>query len=249
MPLIRTKIDVHKDGFPGGLGPFGGKKCRAFGRFLRKSSSRNLECSSLGYWGGHDIINRDFDIGAIVTVEGQRQAIRRFDSEHGGAGAMPNLARNVLRDNAFTLEEIQNEIAGLVVTERRQQSRLEPKPMSANRNVRGAATDVSGKTFDLDERHVHLVRVQVNARAAHRDQVNPARAKLGFRFGRLGPRWFCFGFRCHHFVTRMTARCFVKPFSYLARASRTDFWFEVAAGGASHQDSKPPTRFSGSTKT
>src|SRR5207244_11097097 len=59
-------------------------------------------------------------IGAVVAIERQRKAIGRLNRHDHGAGAVSRFVRNEPCLDTLALEELQDEVAHLVVADRRQ---------------------------------------------------------------------------------------------------------------------------------
>ena len=110
-----------------------------------------------------DPIRPHFFRNAAVSQE-------RVERDHG-AGAVSRLVRNEPCLDTLALEELQDEVAHLVVAHRRQQRRPQSETLRADADVGRTAADVRVEAGDLGQRHPNLVRVQVDGAASHGQDV------------------------------------------------------------------------------
>ena len=88
MPLVCAKVKIEKHGRSNGLGVFGGKEIRASTRFLAQSGAGDEQCVTIGDWCGENIVDCEFDVGAVVAVVDERESVRRFNPKHNRTGSV-----------------------------------------------------------------------------------------------------------------------------------------------------------------
>src|SRR5204862_1960037 len=98
-------------------------------------------------------------------------ASRRLSRENRIARGAARLARDEPRLDALALEERGDEIADLIVADGGEERRGEPEAARADAHVRGAAADVRVEAAHLRDRAADLVRVEIDAAAAHGEHV------------------------------------------------------------------------------
>src|SRR5207253_8427120 len=85
MPLVRPKIQIQDDFRSRRLRLLSRENGSTSRRLTAQASSGELEHAAIGNWDGEDIINRELNVRAVVTVIDQWEFIRRLDPQHHGA--------------------------------------------------------------------------------------------------------------------------------------------------------------------
>src|SRR5205085_9151162 len=133
-----------------------------------------------------------FEVGAVVPVRHEREAIRRLDPQQEGARSSPGLAHPVARLDALPFQKICDEVADEIIAYGAEERGTQAEAAGTDGDVGRAPADVSGEALDLREGHAHLVRVEVNRAAPHRQQVelalHPGPLLLSLRGARLVER-------------------------------------------------------------
>ncbi len=171
VPLVGAEVDVQRHRRPGPARRLGGEERRAAARLLAQPSAGDQQHATGGDGRRQHVVDGQLDVGAVVAVVGQREAVRRLDAQHHRAGAPPRLAWDEARLYVFALQKVEDEAADLVVADRRQQRRAQSQPARAHADVGRAAADVGGEARDPLERRADVVGVQVERGAPHRDQI------------------------------------------------------------------------------
>src|SRR6185295_18788060 len=110
----------------------GGEQRRASGRLPAQTGAGNQQCAALGYWCGQRVVDRQFNVGAVVTVIDQWKFVRRLNAQNYRAGSTTRLSRYEACDHALLLEKTQNEIAYRIFTDRCQKRGTQAQPPRAN---------------------------------------------------------------------------------------------------------------------
>src|SRR3954467_1370250 len=84
---------------------------------------------------------------------------------------MAGFARNITGLDAFAVEEMEHEIAHLVVADRRQQRRAQAEASGADAYIRRAAADIGVKAGHLGHGDADLMGIQVDRAAAHGQNI------------------------------------------------------------------------------
>ena len=171
VPLVGAEIEVEIHRRARRFRTLGGEEGGAAARLLGQAGTGKLERPRLPYRGRQHVVYGDVDICRVVAVVDQRKGIGGLDAEHHGAGAPPRFARHKTRFDPLGAQEVEDKVAYLVVADAAQQGDLEPQAARADGDVGRASADVSRETFDLFKGCAHVVRVEVDRRAAHRKEV------------------------------------------------------------------------------
>ncbi len=127
---------------------------------------------AVGEWRRLDVIDRQTEVGAVITIERQRKSIGRLDRHDDGAGAPPGDPRHEFHVDFLALQECEHEVADLVGADSREQSRSKSQPAGADADIEGTAADVRVETLHPGDRHADLVGVQIDRAAAHAEDVD-----------------------------------------------------------------------------
>src|SRR5947209_18450586 len=101
IPLIGAIIDIQYDRCPCLLCQLRGKKRRAATRLFAQTGSGNQQDMTVCERRCQHVIDGQFDVGAVIAVISEREAIWRLDAQDDGTGAVPRLAWNILRFYSF----------------------------------------------------------------------------------------------------------------------------------------------------
>ena len=93
MPLVRAKIEVEDDRRIHLLGILGAEHGRTAARLLAQIGAGKLKNLGICHRRRQHVVDRKFDVGAVLPVVDQGKAVRRFDAEDDRAGAVTRLAR------------------------------------------------------------------------------------------------------------------------------------------------------------
>jgi len=73
---------------------------------------------AISNWRCQYIIDIEFDIRTILTIVGQREAVRRFNAQYDRTGTAPRLGWDETCFYSFSSQKMQDEIAHLVFSDR-----------------------------------------------------------------------------------------------------------------------------------
>src|SRR6266446_8017007 len=110
VPLVRAKVKIQDDLRSRRLRLLRSENGSTAGRLVAQAGSGELEHTTIRNGDGEDIINRELNVRAVVTVIDQWEFIRRLDPQHHGARSRARLARNETRSHTFFQQEIEDEI-------------------------------------------------------------------------------------------------------------------------------------------
>jgi hypothetical protein len=120
-----------------------------------------------------ELVGREREVGRRrLAVEEQREVVGRVDLAEREWGAQRRVRGDEARVDPEALEVAAQVAPERVVPDLRDHRRaLDAEPRGGHRDVRRAAADRLGERVHVLEPHADLLRVEVDADAAHRDQV------------------------------------------------------------------------------
>src|SRR5258707_9008053 len=102
IPLIGTVIDIQHDSHAHPLRHLSSKKRCTAARLFAQTGSGNHQDMTVSERCCQHIINGQFDIGTVIAVIGEREAIWRLDTQNNCAGAVPWFVWDKLCFYSFT---------------------------------------------------------------------------------------------------------------------------------------------------
>ena len=175
--MIGSIVDVDDDGGACfARAPHGGKR-RASARFVAQARTGDEYHAHVRQRCTLHVFKGNFPVGAIVTIEGERESIGRLNREDDRARPASGLSRDELRLDAFLVEKRKDEIAHLVVAHGCQQRRSQPEPLRADADICRTSADVRVEALHFRDRHADLVRVEIEAAPANGEHVVGSRAR------------------------------------------------------------------------
>src|SRR5258708_7227677 len=103
IPLIWAEIDIQHHWHTCLVSSLGGKERCATTWFFAQTSTTNQESTAVRNRRCQHIINSQFDIGTIIAVVCQWEAVRRLNPQHHGTGTPPWFTWDKLCFYALTL--------------------------------------------------------------------------------------------------------------------------------------------------
>ena len=149
MPLICPKIEVQKNSAPNGLCLLSSIKRCAPTRFFAQTRTGYQHSLTFSDGRSEHIVNREFDVGTVITIIDEWKPVRRFNTEYNSTRSVIGFARNKPGFNAFVLQKLEQELPNRVLADSCQQSGLKSQPLNANADVSRTPSDESTKTFNV----------------------------------------------------------------------------------------------------
>ena len=96
-PLIWAVIDIQHDRRARLASQLGGEKRRAAARLFAQAGTAYQQYMTISQRSCQYVVDGKLDVGAVIAIVGQWEAVWRFDTQHDRAGPPSRLARNKLR--------------------------------------------------------------------------------------------------------------------------------------------------------
>src|SRR5437660_1560086 len=146
VPLVGTKIDIQHHCCACLASRLSSKERRTAARLLTQTCAGNQQYLAFGDRGCQDIVDGECDIGAVLTVVGQWEAIWWFDAQHDCAGTPTGFDWGETCFYSFLPQKMQDKVAYLVISDSCEERRTKAQTSRANADICGTATNISGKT-------------------------------------------------------------------------------------------------------
>ena len=82
VPLVGPEVDVERHRHAGLAGQLGGEQRGAAARLLAQAGAADQQRAAVGDRRRQHVVDRQLDVGAVVAVVGQREAVGRLDPQH-----------------------------------------------------------------------------------------------------------------------------------------------------------------------
>jgi hypothetical protein len=145
--------------------------CSTAARFFTEARAADEQQTAVCDRGRQYVVNRERIVRGIVAVVDQWEFVRRLNTQQHRARARAAFDRRVSSFDALFFQKVEDEIAHAVITDAREQRRVQPQPPCTDADIGRAAANQRREAGDFLERRADVVGIEVNGAAPHAQYV------------------------------------------------------------------------------